>query len=146
MGGEGFGSEQKVRLKDIGDGGFWRREQGSPGEGGLVIWGAGVDGESDAASVMHAERKGRDGGAEKEGEGAAAGGGDRGAEGGGGGGEVDDDAAFTGELLERALEGGEVVRVGNEGDDRGLDGVELGLDADRKRAVLFDEEGELVVA
>jgi hypothetical protein len=51
---------------------------------------------------------------------------------------VDDDAGFAGELLERALEGGEVVGVGKEGDDGGLDGIEMRLDADRERAIFFD--------
>jgi hypothetical protein len=87
---------------------------------------------------MNTEREGGDGGAEDEVEGAAVGGSDWRREGGGGGGEVDDDAGFAGELLECALEGGEVVGVREEGDDRGFDGVEMRLDAGRERAVFFD--------
>jgi hypothetical protein len=95
---------------------------------------------------MNTEREGGDGGAEEEVEGAATGGGDWGGERGGGGREVDDDAGFAGELLEGALEGGLVLGVRKEGDDRGLDGVELRLDAGRERAIFFDEESEWAVS
>jgi hypothetical protein len=87
---------------------------------------------------MDTEGEGGDGGAEDEVEGAAVGGSDWGGEGGDGGGEVNDDAGFANELLESALESGEVVGAREEGDDRGFDGVEMRLDAGRERAIFFD--------
>jgi hypothetical protein len=39
-----------------------------------------------------------------------------------------------------------VLGVRKEGDDRGLDGVELRLDAGRERAIFFDEESEWAVS
>ncbi len=61
--------------------------------------------------MMDTEGEGGDGAAEEEVESVAAGRGDWRGKGGDGGGKVDDDAGFAGELLEGALESGEVVGV-----------------------------------